>query len=443
MSSIHDYLPKVRASLCGSFPFPNQGETLFSVCSRFHQLTGWRKQTLTGILLFDAPRASRKRCVPTGLHTLTRCLPDVFPSVQSTLQRHTVGSLYLRFMHGNQVLRATEACTTLSHSRTRFTFDWASRSFEEQHPLRLCPVCAAEQVQEKGYAFWRVEHQLPGAWICLNHNEPLRLCGSPASSGNWILPSLTQSADPGKTNERDLCYLRCLAETVLQICGSEPANLAELRVHICRALEQAQVVQASRALDMVKVQKWMRSYLLCLEKPYLEAFEPIDASESVWVLLGKKRAPHPLRWALLLTCLRMEGAPREPMLDALRGPVQPSLSGLKLSETPMAPPRAFDWVESGMEIVEIAQQAGVSKSVVQRWLCDPNLHKVWSTAKYRNLRDRHETAIRSAISAGAHSRLHLRLTANAAFQWFRNNDRDWLESLLPRQSHEKQLPLWS
>ena len=442
MNEIQHYLPQVRASLCGNFPSPHDGETLFSVCSRFHQLTAWRKQTLTGILLFDAPRASRKRCVPTGLHILTRYLPEVFGSVQSTLQFHTVGSLYLRFMSMEQSRRASNACSELPHERTRFTFDWASSRFEQQHPLRLCPICAVEQEQQSGYAYWKVAHQLPGAWMCLDHNEPLRLGASSKDQSSWTLPVANRSTHTGNTNERDRRYLHSLSDTVVQLCGPDSANLGELRIHICRALEQAQVVHASRALDMEKVQKWMRSYIFSVEKTYLQAFEPVDASESAWAVLGKKKALHPLRWALILACLRLEGAPLQPMLDAMRGPVQPDLAGLKLSELPTAPDRAFKWMESGMEILEIAQLAGVSRTIVQRWLCDPLLHQVWATAKYQILRNKHETSIRSAMATGAKTRLQLRLAANAAYQWFRKNDRTWLDSLLPSQAPDKQLPLW-
>lgn len=442
MNEIQHYLPQVRASLCGSFPSPHDGETLFSVCSRFHQLTAWRKQTLTGVLLFDAPKASRKRCIPTGLHTLTRCLPDIFGSVQATLQRHTVGALYLRFMSADQSLRAANACTKLSHARARFAFNWASNRFEQQHPLRLCPVCAVEQEQSNGYTYWKVQHQLPGAWVCLDHSEPLRIGISANGPSSWTIPGINRSISAGGANERDLRYLRCLSDTVLQLCGPESANLGELRIHICRALEQAEVVHASRALDMTKVQKWMHGHVLSLEKPYLQAFEPVDASESAWAVLGKKRAPHPLRWALILTCLRLEGAPLEPMLEALRGPVQPTLTGFKLSESPTAPARAFDWIESGMEILEIAQLAGVTRTIVQRWLCDPQLHRFWTAAKHKNLWNRHESSIRSAIASGAKTRLQLRLAANAAYQWFQKNDRLWLENLLPSLAPNKQLSLW-
>ena len=259
---------------------------------------------------------------------------------------------------------------------------------------------------------------------------------------SWTIPVISRSFGTGIANERDLRYLRCLSDTVLHLCGSETVNLSELRIHISRALEQAEVVHASRALDMAKVQRWMRGHLLSLEKPYLQAFEPIDASESAWAVLGKKRSPHPLRWALILACLRLEGAPLAPMLDALQGPVQPTLTGLKISELPAAPQRAFDWMESGMEIEAIARQAGVTRTIVQRWLTDPHLHQVWSSAKNQNLWHRHGEAIRSAIASGATTRLQIRLAANAAYQWFQKNDRSWLESLLPSLAPNKQLSLW-
>lgn len=435
-------LAEAREVLCAHFPPPLPGETLFSVCARFHRLSAVRRPALTGLLLFGVRRASAKRCVPAGLTTLVRCLPHLFPSELSVLQQHTHAALYMRFMAPEQAARAAAACAGPAHARERHAFDWTSARFERQHPLRMCPSCASADRDLTGCSFWHLDHQLPGAWVCLDHAEALHL-PTPASSRNaWVLPPGVGSSAPSQVSARELGFLQCVADTVKRMCGPGFADLNGLRTQICQALEQAGVVRASRAVDPERVRRWIESHLGKTAPTHLHAFDAADASDCIVGALGKKKAHHPLRWALLITCLRRDGAAPDPIFDALNGPIQPSLPGLPTLRCLAAPAHAYDLMLPGHDISDVARAAGVTRSAVQRWLMDPTLHSLWLAARRGALLASHEAAIRSVLAAGITTRQELRMRANASYQWFRHNEPELLERLLPRSRADRQIPLW-
>lgn len=129
---------QAREALRWHFPSPAPDETLYSVCARFHRLTGYRKGAQAGHLLFGSARASARRVLPWGLSTLVALVPEVFANPAMTLRGHTVGSLYLGFMTPEQFARAVEASSAIPTQRARFSFGWGSASFERDHPLRMC-----------------------------------------------------------------------------------------------------------------------------------------------------------------------------------------------------------------------------------------------------------------------------------------------------------------
>lgn len=442
--AVHDpHLAEARRTLCRHFPAPFPGETIFSACARFHGLSAMKRPALTGLLLLGSSRAASKRCAPVGLGTLIKCLPDLFSSVHELLQQHTHAALYLRFMTQDQRARCIAACLSSTHRRERLPFGWASANFERQHPLRFCRMCSISDEAQYGRAFWHLNHQFPGALVCAEHSQPLRVAAPLSSRNEWVLPTMSNSSQPGSLHDAQLSFLVCLADTVRQLCGPTRANLDALRAHLCLQLEQAGVAQACRALNEDKLRQWISMHIGSLEGACLNAFEARSGADSVAGILGKRLAHHPLRWALLITCLRLEGAPLEPIVLALQGPIQRPLPGFKIHEAPASPQMAFNAVACGAEIREIAKQTSVSRAVVERWLSDAAVHEAWSLARRRKIWGRHEASIRDALASGSFSRQALRTRASAAYQWFQRNDPSFLESVLPLSTEQQQLPLWS
>ena len=110
--------------------------------------------------------------------------------------------------------------------------------------------------------------------------------------------------------------------------------------------------------------------------------------------------------------------------------------------TPTSPAHAYTLLETGMQAKEAAEQAGVSKSVVARWLSDPVLRDRWNTARKSRSFDTHAAAVSKALAQGARNTSDLRRDANAAFQWFVRNDPQWLNQQLVQSQMPVQLALW-
>src|SRR5690606_1703919 len=47
-------------------------------------------------------------------------------------------------------------------------------------PCKFCPLCRIEDIERFGSPYWHREHQVAGAYLCLRHDSPLRLCAPDA-----------------------------------------------------------------------------------------------------------------------------------------------------------------------------------------------------------------------------------------------------------------------
>lgn len=438
-----DSLADARQTLFIHFPNALPGETLFSICARFHRLSAIKRPALTSMLLMGNSRAASKKCVPAGLGLLVQTVPDVFGSVPRLLQEHTHGALYLRFMQKDQQHRCTSACTASFHQRERLPFGWASSKFEVQHPLRFCRSCSASDQDLFGTTYWHLEHQLPGILICAKHMEALRIDVRNIRQNRWYLPDISSQLTSAIFREQHAEGLACLADTVQSMCGPTRANLEALRTLVCTQLEQIGIAQASRAINESKLRNWISSIFNRLGSPVL-----LDsAGSSVWPdavagILGKRLAHHPLRWAFLIAGLRLEGALPVPFYQAMNKECQIALPGFKNPETPTSPDIAFEAVEDGASIQEICMRLQTTRSVVERWFKNPAVHKVWISARRRKIQLKHEEALRKALSFDNLSRQEIRNRANAAYQWFTKNDPIFLDALLQQRHSHEQLTLW-
>lgn len=442
MELIDDSLVQARNVLCAHFPDPLPNETLFSLTARFHQLTAFKRPALTGQLLFGSSRAVKKKCVPVGLGTLVRSLPDVFKSPTDALHDHTHGTLYLRFMTKQQHMRCVAACASSMHYRERLSFGWTSSTFEALHPMRFCPLCAKKDEDLHGTPFWHLHHQLPGTLICTDHMLPLNCDYDNSRGSSWVLPSRFHSTSSIQIENSKLPAFACLADTVKRLCGRKTANLQGLRSAICVQLEEVGIARASRALNEDNLRQWIKSALAIFETPaILKSTGANNLSDAISGILGKRLAHHPLRWALLITALRLEGCADSTIYQAIEEEEQWPLPGFKNIGAKLAPSIAYKAVADGAPIQAICQRQQLSRSVVQRWLTDPDVHATWSSARKRNIRNRHEESISSALSAGIQTRLGLKVHANAAFQWFQINDPEYLDQILKRDFNHLQLTL--
>lgn len=436
-------LQEARSVLCTHFPEPVVGETLFSVCARFHRITALKRPSTTAELLFGNPRSVNKRCIPAGLETLVQSLPDIFRGTQEVLHNYTQGTLYLRFMTKEQQQRCIIACALPFHHRQRLTFGWTSAQFETQHPMRFCATCALNDEAQHGTPIWHLDHQLPGVLICTQHMRPLISLPHCAQRSTWPLPNSRNQSKTIALEDREISALTCLADSIQRLCGTKIANLHSLRTAICLSLEDMGVARASRAINPKSLERWIDSKLSVFGNTNVIDFTGSTRwSELIAGILGKRMSHHPLRWAMLIAAIRLEGGDHDPIYKSIVQDEQMSLPGIKAVALKPPPAIAFKAVSEGDSITDISTRLNLSRSVVQRWLMNPDVHDIWSSARRLNIRTRHEEALNAACSPDCKNRQELKRRASGAYQWFMRNEPDHLESLFLSNQTSKQLPLF-
>lgn len=438
-------ISEVRQALCGHYPEPLRGETLYGACARFHHLAANRRPALTGAVLFGDERASRRHCVPQGLTTLCDTLGELLGSPSEVLRRTTHAALYFRFMTSSGRHEATVGSCGPVGMRRQYQFGWASQRFDLQHPLRLCPSCVQDDTNQHGIPTWHLRHQLPGTLFCQVHRQPLaHVVARDAKSSRWLTPNNCITEVPvelARIGSTQRAFLLTLARVCEALLEDSALNLVELRRWIRATLADLGVVQAHRAINADQLQRWVDRHFCSMAAAGFPSF-----NQSAWArdLINGVSGNHPLRWAVLFACMASEGMDVEKMIRTAHEAQSETLPGFAPITQFRAPPVAYEVLGQDVSLKDAASAAGVGRATVTRWLTDANLRARWTEARNAALFSRHAATLASVLASGGITRIAARRAAPAAYQWMRRNRPDWLEiHLLPLDSRfDPQLRLW-
>lgn len=185
------------------------GETIFSLASRYHALSGNRLPSETCTTLFGHPRQGCQHDFPTRLNEFSR-RARLSECAQDLALRHTPLPFYLPLRSEAESEAAVQALATPHPGVLKFRLGILTSRFRANHPLKACPQCIADEVRSHGTGYWHVEHQLPGVWFCRQHGVALklsRLKSTGVARFGWLLPTsnhLDDFAEPtGQTMTND------------------------------------------------------------------------------------------------------------------------------------------------------------------------------------------------------------------------------------------------
>ncbi|WP_374355342.1 TnsD family Tn7-like transposition protein [Chitinimonas sp.] len=192
-----DYLASVENSLADDGrPLPEwlPDETLFSLLSRYHRLTGNRLASDTCRTLFGRHRQGCQHDFPSHLDELIRGTHCAIGDAEGLIRQRTILPFYLPFK--TKVI-ANEALTALRNGTAdsiKYRLGILTSRFRANHPLKACPTCMDADRGRFGTAYWHLSHQYPGVWLCPAHRTPL-LQATIKSTGVerflWHLPDLS------------------------------------------------------------------------------------------------------------------------------------------------------------------------------------------------------------------------------------------------------------
>jgi hypothetical protein len=191
------------------------GETLFSLCSRHHRLWGYATSSRSTQILFGHLRAGMQHDLPSSLTEFAGRTGGGFGPAEELARLRTLLRFYRPFLDPQEVGRAVETMCGPSVAHLKFDLGLLTSRFRAHHPLKACATCMRHDVDTEGWAYWHLQQQFPGVWVCLAHGAPL-LESTVKSTGVerflWHLPAEGRlSAAPGFSADASLEALARLA----------------------------------------------------------------------------------------------------------------------------------------------------------------------------------------------------------------------------------------
>jgi hypothetical protein len=185
MSLLHLQLPS---------PLPDwlPDETMFSLASRFHALSGNRLPSATCNALFGSARRGCEHDFPTRLAELSRRTQGALGEAKVIAWTRTLLPFYLPLRSASAAAAAIEALTDASVGMLKFQLGILTSRFRANHPLKGCRDCLIADRAAFGTPYWHLRHQFPGVWRCSIHDADLQQSSIKSTGVNrfgWVLPS--------------------------------------------------------------------------------------------------------------------------------------------------------------------------------------------------------------------------------------------------------------
>ena len=284
----------------GTLPSWAEGETLYSWACKTHLLLG-RSSRWSSMALFGSLRASRAHAFPTHVPHFARVVGDRLGSVADMLQDRTIFGAHLSFLDRARRAALLELVLTRNGAHPTAMLGLQASKMATAHPLRFCKSCQTHDREWLGYARWKVAHQLPGAWVCLEHMELLVEINGPTSP--WEMPG-----DRADCVVRSADLMELLALVLAAAVSSAAFGLREIdaeglrRASLRRLCEIEVVANPSRLSDDALEKSFSASHIGC----WIAGQENLKSvMRGGWVVqtLRRARARNPLKWAVIWSWL--------------------------------------------------------------------------------------------------------------------------------------------
>lgn len=448
-------------------------ETIFSFCSRYHQLSDHHISSQTTLRLFGHPRTGSAHDFPARIDWLATRMDGRLGDPDFIVRSRTILPYYLPLRSAEVAAEAVSRLRGDGIGSLKFQLGLLTSRFRAHHPLKACARCIADDRRRYGVAIWHLPHQLPGTWLCAKHDEPLRSCIAKTADVErflWHLPnpsSLTATDPPSTT----ISQLRDMASVDMGLWSMpvgqhfEPQYLLETYLD---ALRERNFAMESGRLKLAPLSAAFAAHSAGLRA--IPAFSGLPANVSeAQVQLGRlfrlpRTGTHPLRhlavitwlfpsWesfrSAYLTAASRQPAPNEGAASELNhgsqqdevsrriGKPQRPAPSPKVRTAPRpkrlhAPVRRIivAALQGGVDCKQVAADTGFSIPTIGRVLRgEPGLQEQWRAAALERLRaQQREKWLAHRASNPTCSIKELRLGYPAAYAWLYRNDQVWLRS---------------
>lgn len=293
------------------------GETLFSLVSRHHQFRGHTLAAHTCEQFFAHPRAGSQHDLPSRLSHFVDRTGGCFGEVDEIATEHTLLAYYVAFLSADELADVTACMAGDSVAHLKLRLGILTSRFRANHPLKACEACIAADRADFGWAYWHLDHQYPGVWVCQKHGQLLReslLKSTGVERFQWHLPAIESfrhwPAGVLSTMQRELGAMQSLSEQVVQLVSQvSDRGIDASRLHEVyrEELERRSWLTTGGSLRMPEIAASYLEHVKHLR--VLPEFEALpETLEEATTQLGRMLRPprsgtHPLRHLVLINWL--------------------------------------------------------------------------------------------------------------------------------------------
>lgn len=213
------------------------------------------------------PRAGWQHDFPSHFEPFIATTSGQRGNAKSICRERTVLKFYRRFIADDT---EAEVCATMQRGpvvHLKYKLGLLTCRSMAHQPLKACPACVASDLDEDGWWYWHLRHQIPGCWVCTSHGVPLIEVAIEANGVQrfgWCLPTprlLTWSSTAGtRLDHSTVSALIRFADLGEQLVASPP----DYRL-VCAQVDFRQGEPASRCartnrfwyVPAARIQGWL------------------------------------------------------------------------------------------------------------------------------------------------------------------------------------------
>ena len=416
-------------------------ETLYSWACWIHRTCGGGPPRGTGMALFGAPHAYKEYGAPANIQHFSNATGGLLGDARTVLLKRTVLGTYYPFLRTNQQVMFDTLLQSSKRTSWLTRFGMRASALDSTKLLRWCPDCTEDDVDRWRAARWRLPHQIPGAWWCVDH-ERLLMTHKPQHA-TWTTPPINEL--PGHTGRdqarKHAAALHAMAALAYSLLNASSVKVPMLKRSVLLSLREEGVISNGKPLDAPVLRLWFT------DSPIYQALLQVDPPlasrlDSNWIYetLLKRRVGHPLLWVILWTAAH-EGLFIPDLIQGFHHPErmlswEDDGQGMLWIEADLRGDTSVQQIVlNASSVGDAAEQLGVSPTAIRRYLrkvqCSPARHREEAQRVVRQARavEEIEGLIKSEPNM---TRTDVHRYCKAAVSWLRRWNPDLLDDLLVR-----------
>ena len=301
--------------------------------------------------------------------------------------------------------------------------------------MKWCNACVEQDYRNRDLAYWRVNHQRPGSWVCREHGVILQHKRVTGKNFPWTLPKLV--VDHNEVTVADQLLIFRVDQAIQWFCKKSSVDASILEAMLRYRLWKNGLLRNELKILATELSHLDEIASTVFKSINLPDFGIVNSKPWFSRLIVDRRDHKPLVWAMALAwtgwCtdgqldneyqMMLARKPQRDMFDELS----------RVKRRVRAPEKLYEALatSSSMEILE--KNSTWQRRDIEAWMRkDKHLRAEWEAQKFLKKQKQAQVEIKRYIQNNPTAqRKDILLNCAAAYRWLKARDPTSLATVLP------------